>query len=65
MRIVWPPLRTTATFSGQSSTSCGRYMSLSQADKSADGALVATVTAVIGSTPSLITMTSMSPTRSA
>ena len=65
MRMVLPPLRTTATFSGQSSTSGGRYMSLSQADRSAGATLVAIVTAVIGSTPSLITITSMSPTFSA
>ena len=65
MRMVLPPLRTTATFSGQSSTSGGRYMSFSHADRSAGAALVAIVTAVIGSTPSLITSTSMSPTRSA
>ena len=57
-----PPLRTTATFSGQSVISGGRYMSLSQADRSAGAALVAIVEAVIGSTPSLITITSMSPT---
>ena len=43
MRMVLPPLRTTATFSGQSSISGGRYMSLSQADRSAGAALVAIV----------------------
>ena len=63
--MVLPPLRTTATFNGQSSISGGRNMSLSQADRSAGAALVAIVTAVIGSTPSLITSTSMSPTCSA
>lgn len=40
-------------------------MSSSQAARSAESALVAIVTAGIGSTPSLITITSMSPTRSA
>ena len=63
--MVLPPLRTTATFSGQSMISGGRNMSLSQADRSAGAALVAIVTVVIGSTPSLITITSMSPTFSA
>ena len=60
--MVLPPLRTTATFSGQSRISGGRNMSLSQAEYSAGSALVAIVDAVIGSTPSLITSTSISPT---
>ncbi|XHU05484.1 hypothetical protein RPX00_31840 [Amycolatopsis sp. WGS_07] len=65
IRIVRPPLRTTATFSGQSIISGGRNISRSHADNSARSTLVASVSAVIGSTPSLITSTSMSPTRSA
>jgi hypothetical protein len=60
--MVRPPLRTTATFNGQSTISGGRNISFSQADRSPEPALVAIVTAVMGSTPSLITITSMSPT---
>jgi hypothetical protein len=56
------PVRTTTTFSGQSSTSGGKNMSSSQLARSAESALVAIVAAGIGSTPSLITSTSMSPT---
>jgi hypothetical protein len=63
--MVRPPLRTTATFSGQSSTSGGRNISFSQAARSSGPALVAIVVAVIGNTPSLITITSTSPTFSA
>ena len=62
MRMVLPPLRTTATFSGQSVISGGRYMSLSHSDSAAGATFVAIVEAVIGSTPSLITSTSISPT---
>src|SRR5262249_35876527 len=49
----------------QSSTSGGRNMSSSQAARTAGSALVAKTGAGIGSTPSLTTITSISPTRSA
>ncbi len=62
MRMVWLPLRTTATFSGQSSTSGGRKLPSNQPARSAESALYAIVWAGIGSMPSLITSTSRSPT---
>src|SRR5262249_35210169 len=65
MSMVRPPLRTTTTFSGHSSMSGGRNMSSSQAVRTAGSALVAKTGAGIGSTPSLTTSTSISPTRSA
>jgi hypothetical protein len=46
-------------------TSGGWSLSLSQAARSAGSALVANVAACSGNTPSLITSTSISPTRSA
>ena len=46
MRMVRSPLRTTTTFSGQSSTSGGRNMSSSHAANSVESALVAIVVAV-------------------
>ena len=63
--MVWSPLRTTSTFSGQSNMSGGRNMSLSHAARTAWSTLVANVEVGIGSTPSLTTSTSISPTRSA
>jgi hypothetical protein len=60
--MVRSPLRTTTTFSGQSSTSRGRNLSSSHCPYSPASALVAMVLLVIGSTPSLITSTSISPT---
>ena len=65
MRTVWPPLRTTITFSGQSNLSGGRKLSSSHAARAAGAALVAMVVVGSGSTPSLITSTSISPTFSA
>ena len=65
MSTVRPPLRTTTTFSGHLNTSGGWSLSSSQAASSAGSALVANVAAGSGNTPSLITSTSISPTRSA
>jgi hypothetical protein len=62
MSMVRPPLRTTTTFSGHSSMSRGRNMSSSQAARTAGSTLYAIVGAGIGSTPSLTTITSISPT---
>src|SRR5262249_2082063 len=59
MSTVWPPLRTTTTFSGHSSTSGGRNMSSSQAARTAGSALVANVAAGSDSTPSLTTCVSL------
>jgi hypothetical protein len=65
MRMVWAPLRTTITFSGQSNLSGGMNISVSQFARSAGFALVAIVETGSGSTPSLTTSASISPTRSA
>ena len=65
MRMVCPPLRTTTTFSAQSKASGGRNMSSSQAARTAGSALWANIAVGSGSTPSLTTSTSISPTRSA
>ena len=65
MSTVRPPLRTTTTFSGHQNLPGGRRMSLTQAAISAGSPLLAIVVGGSGSTPSLITSTSMSPTRSA
>ena len=65
MSTVRSPLRTTTTFSGHWYTSRGWSLSSSQAASSAGSALMANVAAGSGNTPSLITSTSISPTRSA
>ena len=65
MSTVRPPLRTRITFSGHTYVSGGWSLSSSQAASSAGSALVANVAACSGNTPSLITSTSISPTRSA
>lgn len=64
MRMVRPPLRTTTSFSAQSITS-GCSLSCIQAERTAGSALVAMVSAEIDIVPSLITVTSISPIRSA
>lgn len=63
--MVCSPLRTTSTFSAQSNASGPRNMSLNQAARAAGSALVDMVAVGSGSTPSLTTSTSISPTRSA
>ena len=59
--MVRPPLRTTTTLSGQSSTSLGRCREASQPAKAAGSALVASTLGGIDNIPSLITSTSISP----
>ncbi len=65
MRMVRPPLRTTTTFSAQSNASGGRKLSFSQAARAAGSALWANIAPGSNSTPSLTTITSISPTFSA
>jgi hypothetical protein len=65
MSMVRPPLRTRTTFSAHSSTSGGRNMSSSQAARTAGSALWPNIAPGSDNTPSLITITSISPTRSA
>src|SRR5262245_26987153 len=65
MSMVRPPLLTTTTFSAHSSTSGGRNMSSSQAARTAGSALWPNIVPGSDSTPSLTTITSISPTRSA
>ena len=65
MSMVRPPLRTTTTFSAHSSTSGGRNMSFSQAARTAGSALWPNIAPGSVSTPSLTTITSISPTFSA
>ena len=65
MSMVRPPLRTTTAFSAHSSTSGGRNMSSSQAARTAGSALWPNIAPGSDSTPSLTTITSISPTRSA
>ena len=62
MSMVRPPLRTTTTFSDQSKASGGRNMSFSQAARKAGSALCPSMLVGSGSTPSLITSTSILPT---
>ncbi|MNR33776.1 hypothetical protein D3C85_1514790 [compost metagenome] len=64
-RITCSPLRTTSTFNAQSNASGPRNMSLNHAARAAGSALVDMVEVGSGSTPSLITSTSISPTRTA
>ncbi len=65
MSMVWPPLRTTTSFSDQSKASGGRNMSCSQAARTAGSALCPNILVGSGSTPSLTTSTSISPIRTA
>src|SRR6478736_2197941 len=65
MSMVRPPLRTTTTFSAHSSTSDGRNMSSSQAARTAGSTLWPNIEPGSDSTPSLTTITSISPTFSA
>ena len=65
MSMVRPPLRTTTTFSAHSNTSGGRNMSSSQAARTAGSALWPNIAPGSDSTPSLTTITSISPTCSA
>src|SRR5499426_2567780 len=65
MSMVRSPLRTTTSFSAHSSTSGGRNMSCSQATRTAGSALWPNIAPGSDSTPSLTTITSISPTRSA